>query len=119
MVSSPGVYLYQRTTYFGEAPDPMYRTIRLTVYWLSVAVEIFERLLLLAGRMGTSEAEWACGHVCIWRGCDKGFDVSRVGAWNTRSMSTVLGILSSFMKTVQYWMLKTRNGPSVQPNKLL
>lgn len=44
MVSSLGVYRYQRTMYFSDGSDPMRRTMRDNVYVRSFAVGIFETL---------------------------------------------------------------------------
>lgn len=92
MVSSLEVHPYQWTTYLRKGLDRMYRTLWLTVFSRSSAVGIFKRLCLLDCGIGTSEAECACGRVRIWRGRDKGVNVSIVVGWDTQSMNTALGI---------------------------
>lgn len=56
-------YLFQQTMYFGDDPDPIFRFIRSTVYSRTELPGLCERLRLLDGDKGTSEAEFACGHV--------------------------------------------------------
>lgn len=92
MVSSLGLYKYQRTTYFTDSPSPMYCTIRSTAYLRSSMVGITERLCLLDGNVGTSVAEFECGCAWVWRGCDEVVDVVIAGSWDTRSRDTVLEI---------------------------
>lgn len=83
------VYLYQWTTYFREGPDPIFRTMRSTAYSCSFAVETSEKLHLVDGDTGSSEAKYICDCARIWRGCDKRVEFGTVGAWDTRSMDTV------------------------------
>lgn len=61
---------------------------------------VLRRLRLLDRDIGTSEAEFACGRMFVWRGCDKVFVVGKAGAWNTQPMDTALGVSSSSMVTV-------------------
>lgn len=82
MVSSPEVYLYQRTTYFRDGPDPICFTMPLTVYSRSSTIGLLARLGLLVGDGGTSEADIACG-VCVWCEYDKGVDVDIDVGWDT------------------------------------
>lgn len=60
--------------YFRDGLDPC-RTMRWTVYARSSAVGILERLCLLDGDVGTSEAKFACDCVRVRCGCDKAVDV--------------------------------------------
>lgn len=65
MISSLEVYPFQHPTYFRDGPDPMCRSVRSTVY-LSPTARLLERLRLLDGDIGTSEAEFAWGVlVCV------------------------------------------------------
>lgn len=89
-----------RTTYFRNGPNSMCRTMRWTVYSLLSVDGLFKKLRLLDRNIATSEAEFTCHRMRVWRGCDKGVDVSIVGAWDTRTMDTVLRIPSSSVVSV-------------------
>lgn len=80
MVFSLRLYPYQRRTYFSDGPDLTCRAMRTTVFLQTSAVRLFERLRLLDGDAGTSEAEFACGRMRVWRWCEKGVGVVIAGA---------------------------------------
>lgn len=46
--------------------------------------------------VGTYEAKLACGHVRVWCECDKVVSVGIAGAWGTRLMDTILGVVLNF-----------------------
>lgn len=83
MMFSLEVYPYQRTTDFSDAPNPMFRTMRSTVYLCSSAVGFCQRLRLLDGDVVAAKIDFACGRVCFWGWCDKVVDVGTAGAWDT------------------------------------
>lgn len=58
--SSWMVYLYLRTKFLCDGPDPMSRITRWTVYSCSSTVELSEIVRLLHGDVGISKAEYAC-----------------------------------------------------------
>lgn len=101
MVFPSEVYPYQQTMYFRDKPDLMCRNKRSTVYSRTSAVALFERLRLLDGNVSTSKTEFTLGFVRAWRGSNKRINVGIAGARDTRSIDTVLGILSSSM--VKVW----------------
>lgn len=91
-MSSIEVYSYHQTTYFSNGLDQTCCTMRLTFNSRSCTVRILKIDCLLDGAVDTSEAEFACDSVHVRRECDKVFEVDIIGAWNTRTMDTVLGI---------------------------
>lgn len=110
---SSAVHPYQQTTYFREGLDPISRAMRWTVHSRSSAPGIFERLCQLDHGINTSEAKCACCLVHIWHKCGRGVDASIVGSWDTQSIDTVLGILSSSLLTMRDWTLIRRKIPRV------
>lgn len=78
MESSLEAYPFQLTTFFRHGPDPMCRTMQLTVYSDSSVVRLFERFRSLGGDVGTSKVEFPYG-VRLWCRCDKGVDASIAG----------------------------------------
>lgn len=57
--------------YFREGRCQMCCTMWSTVYLSLSTVGLFERLHLFEGAVGKSEAEFTCGCICVWRGCDE------------------------------------------------
>lgn len=62
---------------------------------------------------------FACGCVCVLQRCDEVAYIGLAGAWDKRSMDTILGIPFSSIVKICNGTLITRKGPCVRLNNLL